>query len=242
MTRDFPGRFGMFAVVPMPDIDGTLREIEYAFDTLQADGVQLMSHYEGKYPAHADFRSVLEELNRRKAVTMIHPFLPPSHDVLPGVRPATIEFPFDTTRAIASLVLSGTTSQLPEIRFIFCHGGGTVPFLAGRIEELTREIKGRWMGEAPPKQDRDELIPRGIEFELRKLYYEIANSYHRPTFSALHIFAPESHILFGTDHPYVTIPAHIKGLQEVAASESSRRAIERENALMLFPKFAAVMP
>jgi 6-methylsalicylate decarboxylase len=241
MTRDFPGRFGMLAVVPMPDIDGTLREIEYAFDVLHADGVQLMSHYEGKYPADRKFRPVLEELNRRKAVVLVHPFLPPSHDILPGVRPATIEFPFDSTRAIADLVLSGTTSQLPDIRFIFCHGGGTLPFLAGRIEELTKEVKGRWMGEAPPERDRDELIPNGIEFEFKKLYYEIANAYHRPTFAALYAFSPESHILFGTDHPFVTIPAHVEGLQKVAPSERARRAIERDNALGLFPKFAKVM-
>jgi predicted TIM-barrel fold metal-dependent hydrolase len=238
MTRDFPGRFGMLAVVPMPDIDGTLREIEYAYDVLNTDGVQLMSHYDGKYPGDPKFRAVMEELNRRKAVVLVHPFLPPMHDILPGVRPATIEFPFDSTRAIVSLVLSGTTSEFPNIRFIFCHGGGVVPYLAGRIEELTREIKGRWMGEAPPERDRDEVIPKGIEFELKKLYYEIANAYHRPTFAGLQALAPQPHILFGTDYPFVTIPAHIEGLQKVAPSESVRRAIERDNALALFPKFA----
>jgi predicted TIM-barrel fold metal-dependent hydrolase len=240
MTRDFPGRFGMFAVVPLPDIEGTLREIEYAFDVLKVDGVQIMSHYEGKYPGDPKFREVLEELNRRKAVVYVHPFLPPMHNILPGVRPATIEFPFDSTRAIVSLVLSGTTSELSDIRFIFSHGGGTLPMLAGRIEELTREVKGRWIGEAPAGRDRDEVIPRGIEHELKRLYYEIANAYHRPTFAALHAFAPESHILFGTDHPYVTIQAHIDGLQKVAPSAGAHRAIERDNALALFTKFTKI--
>ena len=130
MTRDFPGRFGMLAVVPMSDIDGTLREIEYAFDTLHADGVQLMSHYEGKYPADRKFRPVLEELNKRKAIVLIHPFLPPFHDVLPGIRPRTVEFPFDTTRAIISLVLSGTTSQLPDIRYLATAGAHFQPLRA----------------------------------------------------------------------------------------------------------------
>jgi predicted TIM-barrel fold metal-dependent hydrolase len=238
MTRDFRGRFGMFAVVPMPDIDSTLREIEYAFDVLGADGIQLMSHYDGRYPADAGFRPVLEELNRRKAVAFVHPYLPPSHNIIPWVRPATIEFPFDSTRAIVSLVLSGTTSQLSDIRFIFCHGGGALPSLAGRIEELTKEIEGRWPGEAPPKQNRDELIPNGVMFEFRKLFYEIANAYHSPAFAGLHALVPESHILFGTDHPYLAIPAHSEGLKKVLPSGAARRAIERDNALALFPRFA----
>jgi 6-methylsalicylate decarboxylase len=227
MMIDYPGRFGMLAVVPMPDVDGTLREIDYAFDVLHADGIQLMSHYEGNYPAHPNFRPVLEELNRRKAVVLIHPFLPPCHNVLPGVRPRTIEFPFDSTRAIVSLVLSGATSRLPDIRFIFCHGGGALPALAGRIEELTKDEKGR-----------AERIPNGIEFELRKLYYEVANAYHRPTFAALEAFAPANHILFGTDYPYVSIPAHVDGLAKVVPDENLRRAIERDNVLALFPRFA----
>jgi 6-methylsalicylate decarboxylase len=242
MARDFSGRFGMFAVVPMPDIDSTLREIEYAFDVLHADGIQLMSHYDGRYPADPVFRPVLEELNRRKAVAFVHPYLPPSHNIIPWVRPATIEFPFDSTRAIVSLVLSGTTSQLPDIRFIFCHGGGALPSLAGRIEELTKEIAGRWPGESPPEQDRDQLIPNGVEFEFRKLYYEIANAYHLPTFAGLHALAPESHILFGTDHPYVTICAHVEGLERVLPSATARHAVERDNALALFPRFACESP
>lgn len=227
LTVDYPGRFGMLAVVPMPDVEGTLREIAYAFDELHADGVQLLSHYEGRYPADPNFRPVLDELNRRNAVVLIHPFLPPSHNVLPGVLPRTIEFPFDSTRAIVNLVLSGTTSQFPDIKFIFCHGGGALPALAGRIEELTKGEK-----------DRAERIPKGIEFELKKLYYEIANAYHRPTFAALQALIPNDHILFGTDYPYVSIPSHVDGLEKVLPSESARRAIERDNVVALFPRFA----
>ena len=227
MTRDFPTRFGMLAVLPMPDIDGSLEEIAYAFDTLHADGVQLMSHYDHKYPGDPSFAPVLHELNKRKAVVLVHPFLPPCHDILPGVRPRTIEFPFDSTRAIVSLVMSGATSKFPDIKFIFCHGGGALPALAGRIEELTKDEK-----------DRNERVPKGIEFELKKLFYEIANAYHAPTFAALRAFAPESHILFGTDYPYVSIPSHIDGLAKVVPSASALRAIERDNALALFPKFA----
>jgi predicted TIM-barrel fold metal-dependent hydrolase len=238
MTRDFRGRFGMFAVLPLPDIDTTLREIEYAFDVLQVDGVQLMSHYEFKYPGDQRFWPVLEELNNRKAVVFVHPFyLPPSHDILPGVRPATIEFPFDSTRALVSLVLSGATSRFADVRFIFCHGGGTLPMLAGRIAELTKVVKGRWVGEV---EDEDELarkVPNGIEHELKRLYFEMANAYYPPSFRALHEFAPESQILFGTDFPFLSVADHANGLRKVAAQETVQ-AIERDNALALFGKFA----
>jgi 6-methylsalicylate decarboxylase len=227
MGRDFPGRFGTLAVLPLPDVDSALREIEYALDTLHADGVQIMSHYDGRYPADPRFRPVLEELNRRKAVVFVHPFLPPSHNVLPTVRPATIEFPFDTTRAIVSLVLSGTTSQLSDIRFIFTHGGGALPSLAGRVEELTKDDK-----------DRAARIPNGIASEFRNLYYEIANAYHRPAFAGLRELAPASHILFGTDYPYLSVAAHAQGLEKAEPSVSKRTAIERDNALPLFPRFA----
>ncbi len=226
MMRDYPTRFGMLACMPMPDVDSTLREIEYALDVLKADGIQFMSHYDGKYPGDPVFRPVLEELNRRKAVVLIHPFLPPCHNLLPGVLPRNVEFPFDSTRAIVSLVLSGTVSQLPDIRFIFCHGGGTIPMLAGRIEELTK-------GE----RDRSQRIPNGIEFELKKFYYETANAYHRPAFAALEAFSASDHVLFGTDFPYVNVATNEGGLAKAASSPERLRAIEYDNAAQIFPRF-----
>jgi 6-methylsalicylate decarboxylase len=230
----------MFAVLPMPDIDTTLREIEYAFDVLHVDGVQIMSHYEFRYPGDYRFWPVLEELNRRKAVVFVHPFyLPPSHDILPGVRPATIEFPFDSTRAIVSLVLSGATSRFSDIRFIFSHAGGTLPMLAGRIVELTRVISGRWVGEPEDEHELARKVPNGVEHEFKRLYFEIANAYYPPTFGALHAFVPQSQILFGTDFPFLSVADHARGLREVAPVPAVQ-AIERDNALSLFPKFATV--
>ena len=99
--------------------------------------------------------------------------------------------------------------------------------MAGRIEELTKDEK-----------DRIERIPNGIEYELKKFFYEIANAYHPPTFAALRALAPESHILFGTDYPYVSIAAHVDGLASVVSSSATLRAIERDNALALFPRFS----
>jgi predicted TIM-barrel fold metal-dependent hydrolase len=226
LMADHPARFGMLATLPMPDIDGSLREIAYALDVLRADGVQIMSHYDAVYPGDPRFHPVLDELNRRRAIVLVHPFLPPGHSLLPGVRPRTVEFPFDSTRAIVSLVLSGATTRFPDIRFIFCHGGGTLPMLVGRIIELTKDEK-----------DLPERVPRGIEFELKKFYYETANAYHRPSYAAISALIPSDRILFGTDFPYVSIPTTIEGLAAVEPRQETRRKIERNNALALLPRF-----
>src|SRR6202049_1246157 len=133
MVKDYPGRFGFFAALPLPDREGSLREIAYAFDALKADGLGLLSSYDNKWPGDPTFAPVFEELNRRKAVVFIHPAVPGccSH-LMPGIPASTIEFLFDATGAITSLVVNGTLSRFPDLRFIFCHAGGTIPVLAAR--------------------------------------------------------------------------------------------------------------
>ena len=137
MVSDYPGRFGFFAAVPLPDQDGSLKEIEYALDTLHADGIGLLSNYDGKYLGDPAFAPVFDELQRRKAVAYTHPtFLSCCLNVVPGVHVSTEEFAFDTTRAISGLLYSGTLSRCPDVKFIFSHGGGTFPSLPDALARL----------------------------------------------------------------------------------------------------------
>jgi predicted TIM-barrel fold metal-dependent hydrolase len=226
MMKDYPGRFGLFAAVPLPDTEGSLREIAYAFDVLKADGIGLVSNYDDKWPGDPSFATVFEELNRRKAVVFIHPTAASccSH-LMPGIAASTLEFLFDTSRAIVSLLVNGAFSQFPDIRFIFCHAGGTMPMVAARTKAFVER-----------HEDIAKRIPGGVSSELRKLYYDVANSLNPSSMAALMNLVPTSQLLFGSDFPYVPCALTANGVDHFGLSFSDLQAINRGNAVRLFPR------
>jgi 6-methylsalicylate decarboxylase len=229
MVRDHPGRYGLFAPLSMLDIDVTLKEIEYAFDTLHADGINLQTSYGDKWLGHPTYKPVLEELNRRKAVIFVHPLVASCCSNLSvGAIPAVIEVPHDTTRTILSLLLSGTLARLRDIKWLFSHGGGTIPFLAGRIEAFY-DAKGR---------GTNGFAPDGIEAEFRRLYYDTANATHPAAMAALLDVAPVSQITYGTDYPYFALN-QIDSLQKLTLSAADLEAIANGNAGRLVPRLNA---
>ena len=138
-----------------------------------------------------------------------------------------MEFLFDTTRAIVSLLYSGTLARCPDIRFIFSHGGGTLPYLSDRIASLSRRASAKEIA---------ARVPNGVEYELKKLYYDAVSTVNNPqAFGALRGLVPTSNILFGTDFPYWKADRTIGGLNAAALSAADRDAIEFGNAAVLFP-------
>jgi predicted TIM-barrel fold metal-dependent hydrolase len=228
MQADYKGRFGHFAALPLPDTEGSLREIAYAFDVLKADGVALMTNYDDKWPGDKVFAPVFDELNARNAVVYFHPtaasFLT---DVLPGIPPPTIEFPFDTTRAITSLMFSGTFSRCQNIRWIFSHGGGALPMVANRL-----------VGLANNRPEFAARVPNGVKHELSRLYLDVVGVSSPGAFKAVLDVVPLSNLLFGTDYPFWAPNATIEGLARLNLAASDLAAIERGNALKLLPKLA----
>jgi 6-methylsalicylate decarboxylase len=229
MQADCKGRFGHFATIPLPDTDGSLREIEYLFDTLHADGIALATNYDDKYPGEEAFAPVFDELNRRKAVVYFHPTAASfAFNRVKDIPPPTLEFPFDTTRTIVSLMFSGTFARCPNIRWIFSHGGGALPMLAGRVVGLAR--------------NRPELaarVPNGVMAELRKLYYDVVGIGTRGAFTALKEIADPSRLLFGTDFPFWSPHETIEALAGMGLAPAELAAIERGNALALLPGLKA---
>jgi 6-methylsalicylate decarboxylase len=227
MVRQQPGRYGLFAPLSMLDTDATLKEIEYAFDTVKADGVNLQTNYGDKWLGDPTYRPVFEELNRRKAVVYVHPLVASCCGRLNiGAFPAVIEVPHDTTRTIVSLLLSGTFAQLRDIKWLFSHAGGTIPMLAGRIESFFDRSGAH-----------DRIAPDGIEAEFRRLYYDTANATHPASMAALTKLVPFSQITYGSDYPYYPLN-QIDKLRETL-SPQDLAAVSSGNAMRLLPRLSA---
>jgi predicted TIM-barrel fold metal-dependent hydrolase len=230
LARDHKGRFASFATLPLLDADGSLKEIGYALDTLKADGMALMTSYQDKYLGDASFAPVWDELNRRKAVVYTHPLSPECcKNVKSDVPPAVIEYATDTTRTIASLVFSGTASRYPDIRWIFSHSGGTMPFLLSRFVRQEIDMKDRAV----------KAMPKGLMYELRKFHYDTAQGNHSGALAALMKVVTPSQVLFGTDFPFRDGAEEIGGLSAFQFRPEELRAIERDNALKLLPTIKA---
>ncbi len=228
MAVDHPGRFGVFASLPLPDVDASLREIEYSLDTLRAEGIVLLTNLRGQWLGDKAFAPVFEELERRKAIVYTHPTAPPyCENLIPGVMDSVIEYATDTTRTIVSLLASGTAARCPSVRFIFSHAGGLVPFL---LERFTRLF-------AMPRMAPS--VPNGVLHELRRFHYEVAQATHKGAMSALRELAPLSQVLFGTDYPYRVSAEIVEGLERCGFTQEELKAIHRDNALALFPAFAS---
>ena len=227
LRRDFPGRFGTFATLPLPDIEGTLSETAYALDELHADGVGLLSNYGDIYLGDARFRPFLEELNRRGAVAYVHPTVATCcQNLVPEISPAFLELPFDNSRTITSLLYSGAFIDFPRIRWIFSHGGGTIPFLGDRASQ--------WISARP---DLAERLPEGPLAALQKLNFDTASVTNRPALAAIGAFVPWSQVLFGTDFPYVGTAVQRRELEANIDDEATLAAIEFGNAARLLPAF-----
>jgi predicted TIM-barrel fold metal-dependent hydrolase len=225
IQADYRGRFGHFAALPLPDTDGSLREIEFAFDKLDADGIALTTNYIDTYPGDEAFAPVFDELNKRAAVVYFHPTAASfAFNVVPEIPPPTIEFPFDTTRAIVSLLFSGTFTRCPNIKWIFSHGGGALAMVANRL-----------VGLAKNRPELGARVPDGVMHELSKLYVDVVGVTAPGALRAVLDIVPISHLLFGSDYPFWSPETTVKGLAALKLAAADLKAIERDNALRLLP-------
>ena len=218
----------MFATIPLPDREGSLREIAYGLDVLKADGISIFTSYRDKWLGDSQFDPVMEELNHRKALVYVHPDAPLCcrnilHDLFNN---AVSEYTADTTRAIANLLFKGTINRYRDIRWIFSHGGGTVPFM---VERLTR------IPEMYP--NLAATVPNGVMAELLRFHYDLAQASHPSALAALTKMIPVSQLLWGTDFPFRRGEEYVRQHLEYGFGEADLRRIGRDNALALLPRW-----
>jgi 6-methylsalicylate decarboxylase len=232
LGQDHPGRFGLLAALPLPDIDGSLKEAEYAFDTLKADGIGIQTSYDQLWLGDPAFAPLWQELDRRKAVVYVHPTDAPCSVGLSymgaPVFGSWIEWPMNSARTMFSLLLNQVPRRFPNIRFIFAHDGGTMPLLIGRIQGMAQNSRPDF-----PAKVR-AVFPDGVAAEYRKFYFDTAQGFARVNFDAMRALVPDTHILFGSDYPFFPVGAAVDGLLKLNLPPDLLRAIERGNAEALF--------
>jgi predicted TIM-barrel fold metal-dependent hydrolase len=226
LMADHPGRFGIFATLPLPHIDESLKEIAYVFDTLKVDGVGIMTNYGDKWLGYSYFDPIWEELNRRKATVYTHPTdANCCVNLVQGVSQSTLEWGTDTTRSIVNMIFSGTSQKYRDINWIWSHGGGVLTSIAERI--LVQAVS------TPPYKGR--FTRESVQAELNRFYYDTAQVSLTGTLAALAKLVPVSQIVYGTDFPYRTAADHTKGVTAVFSGDDLKK-VDRDNALRLVPR------
>ena len=226
LAMDYPGRFGVFAMLPLPYIEESLREIAYALDTLKADGIGVLTNYGDKWLGYSYFEPIWNELNRRKATVHTHPAdANCCVNLVQGIPQTAVEWGADTTRTIASLIFSGTSQKYRDINWIFSHGGGGLTAFAERL--LVQMVR------TPPYQGK--FTREMVQAELNRFHYDTAQVSLDGTLVALAKLVPVSQIMYGTDFPYRTAAEHSKGVDAIFDA-ADRNLVNRENALHILPR------
>lgn len=222
VVRQYPDRFGFFATLTLPDVEGAIAEARYALDVLKADGVVLLTNVRGAYLGTSEWDPLMEELNQRNAVVFVHPSDLPGPSV-DGIPPFAADFLLDTTRAAIHYAKSGSLERFPGLKIILSHGGGFVPYAAERISRI-----------CSPDGSNEAGITR-----LRQFYFDTALSSSPYALPSLLAFADHSRITFGSDWPYApkARSLHFAGmLDNFTLPDQLRSAVHRSNAERLFPR------
>ncbi|HVR83644.1 MAG TPA: amidohydrolase family protein [Planctomycetota bacterium] len=230
LIRARPNRLAGFACIPLPDIDPSLEELSYALDVLRLDGVVLFTNSNGVYLGDKSLEPVFEELERREAVVFVHPNSSPdpvAHSL--GLPDNLIDFPTDTTRAVAQMHYSNRFARTPNVKYIFSHAGGTVPYLAARFAIIDE------MGFIPGGEERGPAADM-----FRHMYWDTALAASDPVLRMLRQVVGLDRVLFGTDFPYLrrdlAVNARRRILESRELEDVEKQDILGSTAGRLFPR------
>lgn len=232
-VRAHPDRLGLFASLPLPDLEGSLAELDYAFDRLGADGLILQSNSNGLYLGDPRLDPLFEELDRRRAVVLIHPASPPGWEQIELAYPRPLlEFIFESTRAVTNLVLTGTKRRYPNVEVIAPHAGAALPVVADRIGGLLEMV---------PRMS--ELSPTEAIETLGTFWYDVAGFSTPRQLAAIRTLVGFDRLLAGSDQPFTPDWKAAELARNLDATPlldgAEREAVYRGNALRLLPGVAA---
>jgi predicted TIM-barrel fold metal-dependent hydrolase len=225
---DHSGRFGLFASLPLPDVDAAMAEIDYCCDRLAVDGFTLLTNIGGTYLGDPAFQPIFNELDRRRARLFIHPTSPAcwAHTSLGRPRPM-LEFFFDTTRAVVDLVLTGTIAKHPGIEFIIPHAGATLPMVADRVSVFARLLA------VDPAVD--------VLRDLGRLHFDLAGFPVPRQLDALLTITTLEYLHYGSDYPFTPEFAAAMASERLAKAGNPPGSVLnalRANTDRLFPALA----
>ena len=236
LCADHAGRLGLFGAVPLRDMDAALAEVAYAYDVLKVDGIGLPTNDGDVWLSDDRFAPLFEELDRRGSVVFLHPYSTSSCRRLGRayggelMSPPWLEFPTNSARTILGFLVRGYPQRFPRIRFIFCHGGGTMVPLLGRIAGFEG-----WDTVGPERLER--TFPGGIHKGFSSFYFDCAQVCAPEMFACLQRIVPSSHLLFGSDFTYFPVGHSVAQLADLHLDEGLHAAVAGGNAAALFPRF-----
>ncbi len=232
LAKAHPGRFGFFATLQLPDIEGAIAEMDRALDHLGADGVVLLSNYDGVYLGDPTFAPLWAAMERRSVVLYVHPGEPRIAQI-PGTPAPVVDFVMDTTRMAVDLVTKGVVERHPSVKVILSHAGGFLPYAASRFKVLLHAFVTK-------DRSEDALLR-----DMKAFYLDTALS-PPDGLPSLMAFAEPGRVLFGTDNPYVSpdgLATFTRELDGYAGFEPGQlQAINRVNAEALLPRHSRLHP
>lgn len=230
----YPGRFLFCAALPLPDVNAAIREAIYAIDTLGADGIKLATNSRGQYLGDEELDPLMEVLNERQAVIIIHPHRPTPYpeNIIRTTPLAMYEYPAETTRAVTNMVARNILVRYPHLKVIIPHCGSFLPLALPRMQSIL-----------PAMVQQGYMQPIDWKGNLSRLYYDLAGNPTAEVIHALLTITTPNHILYGSDYPYLpdkVLQGNLEKLKATLAKDASLAPFTDkflwENASRLFNK------
>ena len=215
VKQDYPDRFWFCAALPLPDVNAAIREAIYALDTLGANGVKLATNSRGQYLGDKELDPLMEVLNERHAVIIIHPHRPTPYPekIIATTRLAMYEYPAETTRAVVNMLSRNVLVRYPNLKVVVPHCGSFLPLALPRMQSILSAMVAQGY-----------MQPIDWDGNLSRLYFDLAGNPAPEVLRSLLTITTPDHILYGSDYPYLpdtVLKNNLQRLKQTLASDEA---------------------